>query len=831
MFHGPLLLPIGLVSLLIQVAFADEDSVLKNKDGKSPCDLKDAVSTCKAHPTRGLLLFPRETIPANRCTCTNVFWNIWSACLEDSNVSKGYSWDWNQTCEKNQLTVQTYTTADGVDYLKGIDIPDWAFARFPSQNKTFNLAQAIEASDASDAHQGWSTIQIVVPVVSVVVMALICGVSFFYYRSRKNRKRNGKPSSGNQSQVTLLQRITAGLRAQKVRKEKRRSSWVIDQTEAEEFELALQKSPSSTGATYGGGHVRLSSSPTSGEPSYSTLLTSTAMQKGQSEQAFPGTRLWRNFQLGRKLGRGWLLLRLPFKKTPVPVHSTSPSRRFEIDASNKSVRTLSTLENYRRAGFRTSSRLTNSESGIVSPIWDYSIQHDTIFEDDDEDDSDSLGLGLGPRGSHIADENQRLIPARNNVPATDVLVISRQLSVDSAETASHSLQVDPPSPNRSSPSTPIAPPPRKSSGRSRAGSRFVNTPPAPSYPAPLPPPSPPRSPPREQRPSIDSVMSEPPVMSAPTFLSSSADALPSLSVNMSDPTPLYTNRRPPNAVQQNRLAPTHIPNIPHQHSSSSLNRPIPPPPPPPSLRPSTSEQRLHVQRSAEQLMSAPPPSLRPSTSEQRLHVQRSVEQLMSARVTSTNSSSNSQYSILCSPPYRSTPLPEEILIARGGPALGLGGLGGQELSELADRQEMSPPYRSQSPPSVRAPASTQLNGHQTNHRQVPLASPHVQGRRELPVPPGIQSSPRPPHQRALSADKIDHNHPRSPFFVPNEVLSGRRTSSDSTSAVFRPLPSVNGNGDDLHLPGTSRGNMSSDSVLFAGSTGYDPRWYPPPSIG
>ncbi|KAF9267135.1 hypothetical protein L218DRAFT_720670 [Marasmius fiardii PR-910] len=908
--RGLSLLPVGLVSLLIQVTFAGEpDSsydVLKNKDGKSPCDLKDAVSNCGTASRRALYYFlPRETPPANRCTCTNVFWNLWSGCLASSSNPMGNSTDWSGACQKNGFNMQIYNSSDDPAELKGLDIPKWAFVEVPA-NGTFDIAKAIKDSTP----QKWSTIQIVIPIVAGVAAALICGVLFFFYRRRRNNRRSVSTLSANgakRSRDIIPSYVRVGLWARRVRKGSRPDSWVIDgrnDTDREELELVLPKSPSSTGATFGGqgharsGHVRLSSSPTSAErPSQSTLFTSTPseVRNEQPVKAIPGKKLWRDSTVARKVRRGWLLLRLPFKEAPVEVHSASPSHRFEIDASNKSVRTTSTLDNYRKGGFRnTGTRTMSTDSaGVGTAVWsDYPVQ-DTIYEDSEEDDDNDsfvLALGRGVRSTGNQnlngndDEHERLplVPPRTNSDpvAPGVPRSNRQFSMESRETASDSLQVDPPSPNRSPPATPFPPPPNLYPSRSRAGTspRVLKTPPAPRYPAPLPPPSPSRSPPREKRPSIESVI-EPPVVSAPMALASSVNALPpSLTVNIPDPTPLYTNRQQPNSTQHNRLG---LPGISHQHSSSSLNHQCPPPPPP-SLRPSTSEHehRLHAQRSAEHLISMP----YGNTNENGITaIDRNLD-------TGSNLSDFSNYSLLCSPPYRSSPLPEETLIARGAPMFG-----GLELSDDNEHREHHQEHQEHR--GVAAPVAlvnVTGNGHHENHRgEVPpppaLAPPLVPppppppppppafslppppppplpgqvqapaaARRELPVPPGhgAQSSPRLPHQRMLSVDNLhlDHNHNLNGG--PNGGRS-RRNSSSSTISVPRPLPianvGVNSGGDfgpsfypPSVLPAVLRaGNFSSDSlgltglnrhgqgVTTASRTGVqsnDVRWYPEPSI-
>ena len=364
---------------------------------------------------------------------------------------------WGNLCQKEGLTVEQHNENDGAESYKQMDIPTWAFASVP-ENRTFNVESAVLGAwsmvlfssnrltlPTEAAGQSTRTLIIILPIVSGLGVLVTCVVAFFVYRRWKSRQAGAPRRRKN-----LFESIRKGIWAPKIRKGTRPRSWVIDgRSDSEEFGLAsTPQSSTTTGATYGGEHVPLSSSPPPMEPGSSMFST----RKPKVETYLPGKTIWRDSELAHRVRRGWLLLRIPFKDTPVPVNSTRPSRSFDIDGSNKSTRTNSTLENYRRGGFRANPLSPSTEAGT----WDYT--HNTIPEVEDEDDTDS-DLGLGDRPDRFEDENESLISTRDRQRQTDVLIISRSnnhASLESSQTAS-STKVVPPSPVRSSPGPPPSP--------------------------------------------------------------------------------------------------------------------------------------------------------------------------------------------------------------------------------------------------------------------------------------------------------------------------------------------------------------------------------------
>ncbi|KAL0066991.1 hypothetical protein AAF712_005980 [Marasmius tenuissimus] len=742
------------------------------------------------------------------------------------------SGEWETQC-KDHGGVKTQTSDDVEERVKQLNIPPWAFEKCPS-NKTFNVEVAVLA-DAVKISNDSLIVKIVAPIASVLSVLGACIVGFIFYR-RWRKRRGGAPSRLE----NLWETLRKGIWAPKIRKGTRRQSWVIDgRRGTEELELVLPKSSSPTGATYGE-HTRLSSSPPPMESS-SSIFSS---RKSQVETHLPGKAIWKNSKLAQRLRRRWLLLRVPFKASPVPVNSTRPSRSFNIDESNKSTRTASTLENYRRGGYRENGNpLTPStEAGTwEAGTWDYA--HNSIPEED-EGDTDS-DLGLGDRPDRYEDENESLISAgerqrrKNIMGVLDIGRSNNHDSMESGQTTSLSMRVDPPSPVRSSPGPPPSPcqPPRVSASHSRAGSssRNARTPPAPDYPPPLPPLSP-RHMPQDRRQSMESIL-EPPVSAAPTALSSASEQIPVLD-DITIPTPLYTHR---------------------QQSSSTQNVVQPPPPRPPGISHQTSSSSLDSGRHALPL----PPSLRPAVSQQPF---RSTEHLTLNTTVygmSNDSSSNiSGYSLLCSPPYRPRPLPEELTIARGDSPFPL-----HARTQSVDRpEEIAPPYRSKSPPIPASPPATgrsppvppRPHGNNTGQQEGSRGpGQQVQGpnqnRRELPRPPQASPPHIPHHHRVLS----DPVRPYSPYVASIDATTAagerltmaRRGSSEST-ATGMAIPAA----DDVAsmFPGAVRAagyapapapalveSVSSDSLQLLGAAqaingggrprDRDPRWYPEPS--
>ncbi|KAI3613868.1 hypothetical protein WG66_006461 [Moniliophthora roreri] len=794
------ILPVGLFALLlIQITRADDTGRnLNNREGETPCQMKDVVASCSQDlSSRGI--FQRDRPGANGCTCNNVFWNLWSACLISQNDANSFgsltsAADWDSMCSQNNLQFKDHTTDE--ERWKDMDIPSWAYNGLPSnRSQIFNIGVAI--SVASPSPDKWTTIQIVVPIVSGVAVAVICGIMVVLYR----RNKSGK---GGVSPVCAVRRkIRDGFGTRRVRKGSRNHGWVIDSREDESFEVVDPESPKTSRSSYG--HVRLSSSPT--DISFIAFPDSqgSKLQKSPGEKAewaMPGKRLWKRSSLIEKLKTTWLLLPVPWKSTPVAVHSAMPSRRFQIDESSKSVRTDSTLENYRRGGFRTSSHHSGStESGpATTSAWDYTMQ-ETIYEaDEEEDDLDSI-LGFGGRGgldNGDDDESEHLISERNQ----DVLIISHSgqdfsmESGDSRRSIPRALQIIPPSPitPSSPPATPQPPRSPPVAKKPKASIATINTPPAPSYPAPLPPASPPRSPPRQPRPSIenllDSAASSPPSSSpiphSITSLPASESPLPSPRIpDIATPTPLYTPRQ------------QHSRSISQQASSSSLRPPLPLPP---SLSPRLNPSRLS--RSTEQLI--PPVGPREPTH--------------SRNGSNASASQLSQYSLLCSPPYRASPLPDETLIARSEspPPPPSGGMGVLGLYE----QQQAPPY------------------HSNDHR------------RELPVAPNPTLSHTLGHRRALSADDPSLNVQYRGF---GDIATLQ--PNGTTTPMMPPPPPPPPPPPLLHAqsseslslqytsqmyPGPVRGAVSTESVLLPPNGSdltetprtvvRDARWYPEPSI-
>ncbi|KAJ3783990.1 hypothetical protein GGU10DRAFT_39979 [Lentinula aff. detonsa] len=422
----------ALISLLIQVGDADQHkdySSLNNGQGKTPCDMKSDIESCSGS------LEARDTsqgFPSpNQCTCTNIYFNIWSACLfsdGDANSTVPSS-NWTDTCEQQGYQMETvqYNSSNGMD------LPPWTFINLTA-NQTFDIAEALSVAAQNSAPR--NKIQVIVPiVVGIVVCAAFVGI--LIWRSRKK----GSPGILLSMRVALSRGFRNGFGTRKIKAGSRDQEWVIDRpTEVNEESLEMLSNPSSRRST---GHVRLSSS------------SSTHFGFGGSDKPtgmLPGKNLWKNSHLVRKIRRTLIMLPIPWRSAPVPVQSISPPRKFEIDASSNRTRTDSTLQNYRRAGFRNSgTRTETTDSALATSRYDY---YTTIHEEEEEDDDDDSDLVLGDL--NFNNEQDHLIANENNHPDLDeVMLISGSGDDFTLHSDSHNsdTSLDPPTPSYTRPRT------------------------------------------------------------------------------------------------------------------------------------------------------------------------------------------------------------------------------------------------------------------------------------------------------------------------------------------------------------------------------------------
>ncbi|KAJ3838224.1 hypothetical protein F5878DRAFT_181452 [Lentinula raphanica] len=618
---------LALISLLTSFVDADADahqdySSLNNGQGKTPCDMKGEVEGCSGSlATRDTaILNPRFPSP-NQCTCTNVYFNVWSACLFSSGDANSTvpSTNWTDTCQQQGIQIVTVQ----YDSSNSMDLPPWTFISLTA-NETFDIAEALSIAAAPNSPSKWNKIQILVPVVVGIVVSAVFIVGLLIWRSKKK----GSPSILLRMRVLVDRGFRNGFGTRKIKTANRDREWVIDRpTEANAESLEMFSSGSSRRST---GHVRLSSSSTQFD-----------VESSKPTWALPGKNLWKNSRLVRGIRRTFILLPMPWRAAPVPVESISPPRKFEIDASSERTRqTNSTLENYRRGGYRVSgTRTATTESAPATSRYDY---YDTIHEEDGEDDEDDSDLGFDD--SNVNRETEHLITNDNDRPNLDshqVMIISGSgddftlysHSSTSHTTPSRRIPPSPLQPRSGSPVRPISPPPktppRERHSRIKVSSR--TTPPAPRYPAPAPPL------PAHQ------VLRDP--SNESNKLQTSASPATASGEATSPPTrrhlPLPT---PPDGTP---LASKHSP---YQHYT-----PLPPPLPPPPPSASQGDPSTSPTQNARRAL---PP----------VHAQADISPpdytIFHTRNASSSSNNTGSFPVLSSPPYRSSPLPEEVLIAR-----------------------------------------------------------------------------------------------------------------------------------------------------------------------
>ncbi|KAJ3904227.1 hypothetical protein F5879DRAFT_956182 [Lentinula edodes] len=628
MFSGHLLL-FALILLLIRVSDADDSQdydSLNNGQGKTPCEMKSDIESCSGSlDARDVALVSRNFPSPNQCTCTNVYFNVWSACLYSNGDASStvLSSNWTDTCQQQGIEM----TTDQFYSSNSMDLPSWTFINLPT-NMTFDIATAlrIATTDTADTTPTkWNEIQIIVPVVVGVVVSAAFVLGILIWRSRKSGS-----SILQRMRVALSRGIRNGFGARKIRAGNRDQGWVIDRPAEANGEAMEMFSTSSRRST---GHVRLSSSS-------STHIDFVKPRK--PTWALPGKKLWKNSQLARKIHRTLTLFPVPWRNAPVSVQSISPPRKFEIDASSDRTRTDSTLENFRRGGFRNSgTRTETTESALAtSSRYDY---YNTIQEEDEEDDHSDLGLedsGANNEREHLISDDS------DHLDLDEVMIISE--TGDNFTMHSHSTNVTtlriPPSPVRArsdSPVQPIPPPPR-TPVRERPRKFSRRTPPAPNYPAPLPPT---QSPPLHSNKSLNKPSIE-------TILQTSAPA--SSNVGVGQP-----QRSPP---QRRQLPLPTPPNVPPLGSGSSIRLPPPPTPATAAYTPLAQTQIQITPRNA----STPLPRNDMDNSRPPVLPPRPPLEHVTAHTRNESASTDDSHAlpVLSSPPYHSSPLPDEFLIAR-----------------------------------------------------------------------------------------------------------------------------------------------------------------------
>ncbi|KAK0462511.1 uncharacterized protein EV420DRAFT_1639726 [Desarmillaria tabescens] len=546
------------MALLLSFIVAAQDdhyAALNNKQGQTPCELVEEMERCSLpravrRDTAGSVLGGRGTSPPqhirsvepspSRCTCTNVFFNIWSACLMSQGNYSLTSDQWLNQCEQQQLRVSTFKRSVGhQDH-----VPVWAYAEMPI-NKTFNIRQAgADSGDSEDQGGGWSKYQIITIVAISCSVVGVAAILLFLFRWRNLWARHHGVSLKGFS--FKFPRFPHG--PKKVRSDSRDNDWAIDgEVEAlEDFEVVP------TPSTSRHGHIRLSSYPTPyNGPMYGG----------------PMRRTWyiRSQDFFRKTGQKLLdiaeSIPLPWKTKPVHVGKLSRGMVFDIDGTAISTKTDSTLENYRTAGKQVfTAQVVPGSSGFPRSNGNILPLEDT--------ESFISNNGEDQPGFEADSEQERLITPSEEFPdpPPSVMLISRggnDFTLESGESRSqqqHAQEVHAPVASSSRP--PEVPPDVKHQP-------ILRPPPAPTYPAPLPPLSPPRGlPQRLRKPSSDNMLGlhtgPPPSRDGgayPTPMASSSH-LP-----IRTPSPLFIHRPSVESLQNASTSHFRIPSDPTTHSA------------------------------------------------------------------------------------------------------------------------------------------------------------------------------------------------------------------------------------------------------------------------
>ncbi len=269
---------------------------------------------------------------------TNVFFNIWSACLMSQGNYSLTSDQWQSQCEQQKLRITTSKRSVGdQDH-----VPMWAYAEMPV-NQTFNIRQAADckqafsehilyllflaAENSEDQSSSWSRYQIITIVAISCSVLGVAAILLFLYRWRSLWARHHGVSLKGFS--FKFPRFPHG--PKKVRSDSRDNNWAIDEVEAlDDYQYVPTPSTSRSG------HIRLSSTPTPYDG--------------------PARRTWyiRSQDFFRKTRNKFLdiseYIPRPWRTKPVHVKALSRDMLFDIDGTALSTKTDSTLENYRTAG-------------------------------------------------------------------------------------------------------------------------------------------------------------------------------------------------------------------------------------------------------------------------------------------------------------------------------------------------------------------------------------------------------------------------------------------------------------------------------------------------
>ncbi|TCD67309.1 hypothetical protein EIP91_000279 [Steccherinum ochraceum] len=146
---------------------------LNSNAGDSPCKIfQNLQSSCSPSNTVGYA--------PTACVCNSIAYNLGNACLLCGN---GTLMSWTQWAQDWGCAQSFIPSQPAYQLPSEGNIPKWAFKTLASPDDTFDANAALQTA----THKGWSTIQIVLPIISAVAALLVAGLVFYCWRRSKTR--------------------------------------------------------------------------------------------------------------------------------------------------------------------------------------------------------------------------------------------------------------------------------------------------------------------------------------------------------------------------------------------------------------------------------------------------------------------------------------------------------------------------------------------------------------------------------------------------------------------------------------------------------------------
>ncbi|TFK44084.1 hypothetical protein BDQ12DRAFT_730192 [Crucibulum laeve] len=470
LFFYPLVVALFQV-LCIQVAYATDQHQIWDHNGKSPCDINQAMSdACQSQTTRSLRWRrthePRDALnpTPSLCTCNNVFFNLLSACSKSRDVSLPDFNDWKGICQNFKIDlVQSYAWVAG---YSNVDIPPWAYLPVP-QNSTFNVQIAQEIATRGQ----WSKLQILLPVITAGGLLVCVGVAFLIYRWKRIPGGVSKwPATLRHSRTNLPFSFP---RTRSVHHANRSNTWTIDTPpDATSNDYVFVDVPSPTYQSQAGHDDVKIASPIQADVRETPFAQTqdAARTSYGSEWRSTGTSSWRNLRAPS--------ISLPWKKKLTQVKEVPLTRRFNVYEEDHS--TEHTGSRPTTANFSQSHKTTTENGG------DFSRHHGTIYEDEEDE-----GMVPSSQVPGTEDEHTSLISHQER-RSNDVFLISRggrdDFTIESGSSNPRStIQVISPTATSQTHSVGSSAPIQPHTPTPASPPRIPPVPPAPTQRAPLPP--------------------------------------------------------------------------------------------------------------------------------------------------------------------------------------------------------------------------------------------------------------------------------------------------------------------------------------------------------